>query len=49
MDISITMEKPGYRIRHRRIDKRKIPQKHQVTTEETIKFITEAFNVEVVE
>ncbi|UCF12849.1 MAG: 50S ribosomal protein L5 [Thermoplasmatales archaeon] len=49
MDISITMEKPGYRIRHRRIDKRKIPQKHQVTTEETINFITEAFNVEVVE
>jgi len=49
MDISITMEKPGYRIKHRRVDKRKIPQKHQVTREETINFITETFNVEVVE
>ncbi|MFW6173311.1 MAG: 50S ribosomal protein L5, partial [Elusimicrobiota bacterium] len=49
MDISITMEKPGYRIKHRRIDRRKIPQRHQVAKEETINFMTDAFNVEVVE
>jgi large subunit ribosomal protein L5 len=49
MDISITMKKTGYRIKHRRIDKRKIPHKHQVKREETINFITEAFNVEVLE
>jgi len=49
MDISITMEKPGYRIKNRHIDKRKIPSRHQVTREETINFIKDAFNVEVVE
>ncbi|PNX48932.1 MAG: 50S ribosomal protein L5 [Thermoplasmata archaeon M11B2D] len=49
MDICVTVEKPGYRIKHRRIDKRKIPQRHGVTKEETMKFITEKFNVEVVE
>lgn len=49
MDISITMKKPGYRIKHRRIDKRKIPQRHQVTKEETINFVKDTFNVEVVE
>jgi large subunit ribosomal protein L5 len=49
MDISVTIEKPGYRIKYRRIDRRKIPQRHQLTKEETMKFITEAFHVEVVE
>ncbi|UCD14284.1 MAG: 50S ribosomal protein L5 [Thermoplasmatales archaeon] len=49
MDISITIEKPGYRIKHRRIDRRKIPHRHQVTKEETITFMRDTFNVEVVE
>ena len=49
MDICVTVEKPGYRIKHRGIDQRKIPQRHQLTKEATIQFITEAFNVEVVE
>jgi large subunit ribosomal protein L5 len=49
MDICVTVENPGYRIKHRRIDQRKIPQRHQLTKEATMQFITEAFNVEVVE
>jgi large subunit ribosomal protein L5 len=49
MDICVTVEKPGYRTKHREIDQRKIPQRHQLTKEATIQFITEAFNVEVVE
>ena len=49
MDICVTVEKPGYRIKYRGIDQRKIPQRHQLTKETTIQFITEAFHVEVVE
>ena len=49
MDICVTVENPGYRIKHRQIDRRKIPQRHQLTKEATMKFITESFNVEVVE
>jgi large subunit ribosomal protein L5 len=49
MDICVTVEKPGYRIKHRRVNRRKIPQRHQLTKEETMKFITETFHVEVVE
>jgi large subunit ribosomal protein L5 len=49
MDICVTVENPGYRIKHRRIDRRKIPQRHELSREETMKFITEKFNVEVVE
>jgi len=47
MDLSITFEKPGYRISRRRIQKRKVPRKHRVTREEAIKFMKEKFNVKI--
>lgn len=49
MDICVTVENPGYRIKHRRIDRRKIPQRHELNKEATMKFISETFSVEVVE
>lgn len=49
MDISVTIEKPGYRIKRRHIGKRRIPKRHQVTKEETINFIKDTYNIEVVE
>ena len=49
MDISISMEKPGYRIKRRRIARRKIPHRYKVAKEETMKFFTDTFNVEVIE
>jgi large subunit ribosomal protein L5 len=49
MDICITMEKAGYRVKHRRISKRKIPHRHRVTKEESVKFFSETFNMEVIE
>ncbi len=48
MDISITMEKPGYRIKRRRIARRKIPHRYMVAKEETMKFFSETFKVEVI-
>jgi len=48
MDVCITMQRPGYRVKHRRIARRKIPHKHRVTREETMKFFTEKYNVEVI-
>jgi len=48
MDICITMKKQGYRIKRRRICQRKIPHRHKVKREETMKFFSEKFNVEVV-
>lgn len=48
MDICITMKKDGYRIKRRRIQSRKIPHRHRVKKEETMKFFTERFNVEVI-
>jgi len=48
MDISITMEKPGYRIKRRRIARRKIPHRHRVAKEETMKYFSDTFDVEVI-
>ena len=49
MDVSITMEKPGYRIKRRRLGRRKIPNRHKVKREVTIKFFNEKYKVEVIE
>jgi len=49
MDICVTVERPGYRIKRRRMDRRSIPHTHQVTKEETMEFIKKTFNVEVIE
>ena len=49
MDICITMQKPGYRVKYRRIAKRKIPHRHRVKKDETIKFFSDTFNMEVIE
>ena len=49
MDVCVTMEKPGYRIKHRRIQRRKIPHRHKVSKEETMTFFSEKFSVEVME
>ena len=49
MDVCITMKRPGYRIKKRRIARRRIPHKHRVTRDETIEYFKEKFNVEVVE
>ena len=45
MDVAITFEKPGYRIKRRKIQNRKIPTKHQITKEETMEFMKETFQV----
>jgi large subunit ribosomal protein L5 len=49
MDISITMQKPGYRVKRRRLLTRRVPHRHRVKKEETVKFFSETFSVEVIE
>jgi len=47
MNISITFEKPGYRIKRRKIQRKKIPVKHTVTPEETMEYMKENFQVKI--
>ena len=49
MDICVTLEKPGYRIKRRKIAKTKVPHRHRVSRQEAIEFVKKEFNVEVIE
>lgn len=49
MDVCLTLERPGYRIKKRRICVRKTPKSHRVTPEESIQFMKEKYNVTVEE
>jgi large subunit ribosomal protein L5 len=45
LNVNITFEKPGYRIKRRKIQQKKIPKRHSVTQKETIQFMKDNFNV----
>lgn len=47
LEVCITLEKPGYRIKRRRIKKKKIPLRHQVKKDEAINFMKKEFNIEI--
>ncbi len=47
MNVAITFEKPGYRIKRRRIQQNNVPNKHQVTKEETMEFMKQEFQVNI--
>lgn len=48
MDIAIVIERPGGRVKRRRIEPRKVPKEHRVTREEAMQLFREKFNVEVI-
>lgn len=45
MNVNITFEKPGYRIKRRKIQRKHIPHKHQVTESETQDYMKENFQI----
>ncbi|MGZ7095182.1 MAG: 50S ribosomal protein L5 [Methanobacterium sp.] len=47
MNISVTFEKSGYRIKRRKIGRKKVPHKHMVTTDETMEYMKENFQVKI--
>ena len=49
LDVVITLERPGFRIKRRRIQKRKIPRKHIINKEETVNWLKNNFGVEMIE
>lgn len=49
MDVSVSLKRPGYRIKERRIQKQKIPAKHRIKREDCIAFLENVYGVEVIE
>ena len=49
LQVCVTLERPGYRIKRRRLMMRKVPARHRITKQEAINFITQNFNVKIEE
>jgi large subunit ribosomal protein L5 len=45
LEAAVTLERPGFRIKKRQLFKRKVPHKHQISKEDTVKFMKEKFSV----
>jgi len=48
MDISVTIKRRGYRVKERRRARSRVGRRHILTREESMKFIAEAFGVEII-
>jgi len=46
-DVLISLERPGFRVKRRKIGKKRIPLSHRVTKTEAIDFVSKKFGVEV--
>jgi len=46
-DIAVEVERPGYRVKRRRIRPSKVGDEHRVTAEDTAEFLEDEFDVEV--
>lgn len=47
-DVTVTLERPGYRIKRRRIQERKIPTKHKINRDEAMGWLEKNFEVELI-
>ena len=49
MDVCVAMEKPGYRVKRRRILRAQIGRGHKLTVEEAIEYIQKVLDIEILE
>ena len=49
MDVSVSLKRPGYRIKDRKLQKKKLPQKQRINKEDVIAFLEKEYGVEVLE
>jgi large subunit ribosomal protein L5 len=47
MDVCVTLKRKGYRIKYRRIQKRKIPKKHRITKVEAMEWVEKNLGVKI--
>ncbi len=49
MNITVCVERPGFRVKRRRRRRRKVPYRHRLTPEESMVFIKNTFGIEILE
>jgi len=47
LDVSVSLVRPGFRVKNRKIKARKVPKKHLISAEESAEFIKQRFGVEI--
>lgn len=47
LEVCVTLERPGFRIKKRKLLKKKVPPKHRIDKEEAMKFMKKEFNIEI--
>ena len=47
LQVCVTLERPGYRIKRRRLLTRKIPARHRISKKEAIEFMYKNFNIKL--
>jgi large subunit ribosomal protein L5 len=47
LEVCITLERPGFRIKKRRVRKGKIPNKHRISKEESMEFMKKEFGIKI--
>lgn len=48
MDVCVNLQRPGYRVKERRIKRSEIGKDHRISKEEAINFMKEKFKVEII-
>jgi large subunit ribosomal protein L5 len=49
MDLCLVVERPGYRVKKRKIQKNKVSRRHSVKKEEAVEFLKSEYKLEIVE
>ena len=47
LEVCVTLERAGFRIKKRKIKQKKIPQRHRITKEEAMDFMSKEFNTKI--
>ncbi|MBI2658583.1 50S ribosomal protein L5 [Candidatus Woesearchaeota archaeon] len=49
LEVCVTLERPGFRIKRRKLMQRKIPLRHKISKQEAISFMASNFNTKIME
>ena len=49
LEVAVTLQRPGFRIKKRTVKQSNIPSKHQISKQQAIDFIKKEFNINVEE
>ncbi len=49
LEVAVTLERPGFRVKRRRVKKARIPARHRISKNDAIEFVKQKFNLNIAE